>query len=223
MAENDRARGVLDDDRRAVIAASAMEVIDNLAEHELNKRAPTDTDPDHPAGAVESAEEVQRLPEPQLRIPSDRPIICAGTRGNLDEVAAAMLGQALEDHGATVRVLPCDALQSSQLSALDLDQSALLVLSYMNADSLAHARFLIRRLRRRFPKACIMLGLWTFTPELMARRDPIAATGADRVATTIADALEQIGDTLAPPRPEAASEPAETPPHPNLSLAAAAS
>jgi predicted PurR-regulated permease PerM len=223
MAENDRARGVLDDDRRAVIAASAMEVIDNLAEHDLNRRAPTDVDPKDPATPPETADAALRKPEPDMQIPPDRPIVCAGTRGNLDEVAAAMLGQALEDHGATVRVLPCDALQSSQLGALDLDQSSVMVLSYMNVDSLAHARFLIRRLRRRFPNVCIMLGLWTFTPELMARRDPIAATGADRVATTIADALEQIRDTLVPPRPEAASEPAETPPHPNLSLAAAAS
>jgi hypothetical protein len=154
---------------------------------------------------------------------SERPIVCAGTRGNLDEVAAAMLGQALEDHGATVRVLPCDALQSSQLGALNLDQSAMMVLSYMNADSLAHARFLIRRLRRRFPNVCILLGLWTFTPELMARRDPIAATGADRVAITMADAIEQIGDFLAPQRPEPATEPAEMPMLPNLALAAAGS
>jgi hypothetical protein len=180
-------------------------------------------DPKDPATPPETADAALRKPEPDMQIPPDRPIVCAGTRGNLDEVAAAMLGQALEDHGATVRVLPCDALQSSQLGALDLDQSSVMVRSYMNVDSLAHARFLIRRLRRRFPNVCIMLGLWTFTPELMARRDPIAATGADRVATTIADALEQIRDTLVPPRPEAASEPAETPPHPNLSLAAAAS
>jgi hypothetical protein len=52
----------------------------------------------------------------------------------------------------------------------------------MNADSLAHARFLVRRLRRRLPRTKIVLGFWTFTPEDMARRDPVAATGADHVA-----------------------------------------
>ena len=89
------------------------------------------------------------------------------------------------------------------------------VLSYMNADSLAHARFLVRRLRRRSPDAAIIVGFWTFTPEHMARRDPIAATGADRVATSLRDAVNDILEELAP-KAEAAEAP------PKLALAAGA-
>jgi hypothetical protein len=84
----------------------------------------------------------------------------------------------------------------------------------MNADSLAHARFLLRRLRRRVPRATIILGLWTYTPENMARRDPIEATGADRVVTSIKDALGAIIAELAPVETCAANTPI-------LSLAAA--
>ena len=73
-----------------------------------------------------------------------------------------MLAQLLEREGAIVRVAPHEALQSAGLRDSDLGEPAVVVFSYMNADSLAHARFLVRRVRRRFPNAKIIVGFWTF-------------------------------------------------------------
>ena len=126
------------------------------------------------------------------------PVLCIGGRGDLDEAAAAMLGQLLERRGIEVQLLPAGALQGSRLKELDLSGVPVIVLSYMNADSLAHARFTVRRLRRRNPDAATIVGLWTFKPEDMARRDPIAATGATRVATSLRDAVKDVIDELAP-------------------------
>jgi hypothetical protein len=75
------------------------------------------------------------------------------------------------------------------------------VLSYVNPESLAHARFLVRRLRRRLPKARFIVGFWTFRPEDMARRDPLAATAADRLATSLSDAVGDVREELSPSPP----------------------
>lgn len=208
MAEGDRARHVLDENRRDRVAESFMILVDNLSDHE---------DPVPPeADAAEGEDASSAAIAPPPRAASDRLIISAGARGNLDEVAAAMLADILTRRGANTRILPCEALQSARLRELDLGDPGVVVVSYLNPDSLAHARFLIRRLRRRLPRARIIVGFWTFTPEDMARRDPVVATGADRVATSLSDAVEDVLEALTP---EAAQV---QPAAPALALAAGA-
>jgi predicted PurR-regulated permease PerM len=191
MAEKDRARRALDDERLGRVAESLMILVDNLSEYEEHERA---------AGRRDDAEASELAADPAP--PADPVpagtglVLCAGARGSLDEAAASMLSHLLERRGANARTVPCASLQSARLRELDVGDVAVVVLSYMNPDSLAHARFLIRRLRRRFPGASIIVGFWTFTPEEIARRDPLAATGADRVATSLNIAVDDVVERL---------------------------
>lgn len=185
MAEKDRARRALDEERLGRVAESFMILVDNLSEYEEQERAAGRRDEEE-GGEVPAA-------TPPAMIPQDSGLVlCAGARGSLDEAAAAMLAHLLERRGATVRTLPCASLQSARLRELDVGEVRVVVLSYMNPDSMAHARFLIRRLRRRFPGAAIVIGFWTLAPEDLARRDPLAATGADRIATSLQMAVEDV-------------------------------
>jgi hypothetical protein len=185
LAERDRARGALDEAQRLRVAESAMLLIDNLAEWE-----------EADAGALEedAGADIAVLPLAAAESPvaPELPILFAGARGNLDDAAAAMLAQLLERRGFTARLVPHAWLQKARLGALDVDGVAMVALSYMNPDSLAHARLLVRRLRRRFPGTPVLVGLWTFTPEDMTRREPRAATGADFIATSLAEAVEEV-------------------------------
>ena len=61
----------------------------------------------------------------------------------------------------------------------------------MNADSLAHARYLVRRLRRR-TTAPILVGFWSMEKEEADRRDLVKATRADYSAITLAEAIAQV-------------------------------
>jgi predicted PurR-regulated permease PerM len=192
LAEHDRLRGALDEELRVQVAESALLLTDNLAEfEEIATPAEQGRTPAQPA---HERDEEARLP----RVPRDRLVVCAGARGNLDDAAAAMLGQVLEGNGVNVRLLPFQSLQSARLKELELDDVAVIVLSYLNSDSLAHARLLARRIRRRFPEAKLVIALWTFAPEDIARRDPVAATGADRVSTSLRDAVADILAQLSP-------------------------
>jgi hypothetical protein len=61
----------------------------------------------------------------------------------------------------------------------------MICVSYLDASSLAHMRYTIRRLRRRFPKARIMLGCWMANADTPVRE----SAKPDDVAVTLRDAL----------------------------------
>ena len=199
MAESDRARRALDEDRRIRLTKSFDILMDNLAEHEdVDPDAAKDPD-DEDADAEAGAERPLVLPEagPGAVVPAHRLVICAGARGNLDDVAAAIVAQLLERHGARCQTLSSDSMQSAPLREVAIEDAAMVVVSYMNPDSLAHARFLVRRLRRRFPGARIVAGFWTLTPQEAERRDPQAASGADIAFVSLDEAIAAMIDELA--------------------------
>jgi hypothetical protein len=124
-------------------------------------------------------------------------IVCAGARNALDEAAAIALGQIAERCGIEARLLSPEVLQSSRLRDADLDAPAAVVLSYLNTQSLAHARFLSRRLQRRLPDATIIAGFWGLTPDQRSGREPVEKVAADRTAGSIQEAMELLIAALA--------------------------
>ncbi len=182
LAEIDRAELHLSDQQRMRVFEGAVTLIDNLEEWEANGR--TQGEEDEEAQTQESDAAL-----------NDLPVVCVGARGNLDDAAAAALAQLFERRGAEVRLVSHDSLQTAALREVDLGRPASIILSYLNTDSLAHARFLVRRLRRRLPEARIGVGLWNFAEEDQGRRDPREATGADFVATSLSNAITQVAAT----------------------------
>ena len=187
-----------------------MQLIDNLSELEANGASAQQDDD----------EESDAAPAPALNADSVDPlpvVLCVGSRGPLDEVAASMLSTLLERDGISTRVLPPTSLYSSRLKDVDLGDADVVVLSYMNADSMAHARFLVRRLRRRLPNARFIAGFWTLTPSDISRRDPQAATQTDAIATSFAEAVREV---LGRPSPIPSTEDRDQQPRPVLVAAA---
>jgi len=184
LAEEDRISGRLSDEQLLRVGENAIVLVENLGEWEEPERAAKSDEAD---AKSDSAAPTQF----DFRGIS---ILCVGARGILDDASAAMLAQLLEQHGGQARVLSHQSLQAARLSEVDVGDPAVIALSYMNADSLAHARFVVRRLRRRFPEARIVIGFWKFPPEEMERRDPVAAVRADQIAVSLSEAIEKIGD-----------------------------
>ncbi len=192
LMEHDRARGVLDDHRRALIASSLLTLVDNLSEHEDAAEA-------EDAAAAAGEDRRRRSPAgpcpvaPEDLAPDwrERPVLCAGGRGNLDDAASAILGQLFERCGVGTRLVSFDANASAAYAGLDLQGVRLICLSYMNAGSFAHARYLVRRLRRR-TDARILVGFWSLDPEEAGRLDLVKMTRADVCVTSLGAAIEQI-------------------------------
>jgi len=198
LAQLDVNRGALDHQHRVLIKEAVDGVVDDLSDHD---DAP-------PAAVTETA--ATPAPPPVLSREEFAPawrkdaVMCIAGRGSLDEAAAAMLAQLLEKRGIGARVVASAAVSPANLLKLDATGVQLMCLSYLEPGGFTNARYLARRLRRKLPGARIFVGFWTLTDESAELRQALAATGADRVVTSLRGAVEKIVD--------AASESARRPP-----------
>jgi hypothetical protein len=174
LAQLDVNRGELDHERRVQIKEAVDGVIDNLADHAA------------PVAAPEGDEST---------------VLCAAGRGSLDEAVAAMLAQLLAKDGIGVRVVPGFAVSAPNMSRLDVTGVQIVCLSYLEPGDFTNARYLVRRLRRRLPRARIVVGFWTLSDDDAKRRNALQETGADDVVTS----LRQAADLIVAGRPTASA------------------
>lgn len=187
--EHDRRRGVLNPEQRAVVADGAIALIEYLAEHD-------DVTPEAATGKAPAmtVQATALAPPPAAR---EGVTLCVAGRGNLDEAAARMLAQLLERSGLAARVVPFEAVRSMTLVQLDTSSARAVCLSYLNPDSFAQARYLVRRFRARIPDAAVIVGFWGLISDEPGRREPVAATQADAVAVSLQQAVTELAGVLA--------------------------
>jgi hypothetical protein len=71
--------------------------------------------------------------------------------------------------------------------SLEKEGAAIVFLSYLDANNVAHMRYSVRRLHRRLPKVKILLGCWMAAGDAVNLRELVKADG---IATTLKEALE---------------------------------
>ena len=181
LGEYDRVRGVLADDRRARLAEGAMTLVDNLEEYAEEEAAEEDDD-------TEDDEDEEKADTPELPDGAGKTVICAGGRGELDEASAAMLAQVLTAHGATARLTGPQSIAAGKVRQLDLDEVHSVVICYLSAGSVAHARYMVRRIKRMRKELRVGAVFWRpangFDTEKLT-----ASINGDFVARTMVDAV----------------------------------
>ena len=133
LAARDRQRGALAPERRASITQSVLEVIDDLSDEDVE-------------AARKDGKKTEEAPEPGLPEPGN--FMCFAARTGFDFAAAAMLAQLLRKRGYTARPLPAEALSLEGVATLDPGGADGIFLCYVGFANSAHARHLLRRLRR---------------------------------------------------------------------------
>lgn len=213
LAQSDLDRGVLDQSRLERIRDMVVEFADDLSDQVDEEPADRTSTPDPEAAAAVDAVakrpvfadlpvvQIDDLPEGWR---SESPILCIGNRTALDEAAAVMFAQLCTVHGLRARVEGPDALATSNIFRLEGEGVALVCVSCLNASNPAHIRYAVRRLRRKLPKARIMVGLWSgieTSESLDAARE---SAKADLFASSLREAtrlcIEEIVPTLADDR-----------------------
>jgi hypothetical protein len=189
LAQLDVNRGELDHERRAQIKEAVDGVIDDLSDHDDAWLTNVDE-----SKAVESMPPTPSQPDLAPALPPT-PVMCIAGRGSLDEAAAAMLAQLIAKHGLGARVVPSEAVSAANLPRLDTTDTRMACLSYLEPGGFTNARYLIRRLRRKLPRAQIVVGFWTLTEEDATRRNALAETGADLIVTSLRQATEHVVTT----------------------------
>ncbi|CAN7665013.1 AI-2E family transporter [Mesorhizobium sp. LjNodule214] len=161
LGEQDRVRGVMDEQQRQQVAASALMLVANLDD---SAREEAEED-DEPAVADEAAanggKDTAGEAEAELPDGTGMSVLCAGGRGELDDAAAAMLAQVLEVQGATVSKASFADMEPAGIRRLELDAVDSVVVGFLNRDSVKHARFLVRRLKRARPALRVGIVFWS--------------------------------------------------------------
>jgi predicted PurR-regulated permease PerM len=190
LAQTDVARGALDREQTEAIMASVAEVVDDLIEQDDRTPISKSThDAETEAALATTNDAVAELPlvakdDLANEWQTETPILCVAGRSPLDEAAALMLAQLLDKHGLRARVEGVEAISNTSIFHLETKGVAMVCVSYLDAGSPAHMRYTIRRIRRRLPRARVLLGCWTAEPSALRE-----AAKPDDVAVTLRDAV----------------------------------
>lgn len=217
MGETDRQRGVLDEAQRARFAAAAHVLVANLADSAVDEeledqKAEADADadtspqrgvlsrlrigkimggetqPDADKGGTRDDPKVEAPPALVLPDGEGRSLVLLGGRSELDDVAAAMLAQTLQVQGAQTSLASFADIVGYGQPDLELDACDTVIIAYLNVASAAHARQMVRRLKRARPtlRVGVLVPLDQNDPPLPFDASTIHA---DFTATRLRDAI----------------------------------
>ena len=220
LAQADLTRGALDEPALARIEGTITELVEDLSDHEADvpdgngrksetQRAAGDEDLDE--SLEQSDRFAQHLPsvqpgtiDPDWQAPGA--VLCLAGRNQLDRAGALMLSQLLEKHGLGTRVEGPEALTAQGLGRLGEPSARLVCLSFLDTSSPVHVRYAIRRVRRRLPRAKVMVGSWGLAADAASNLCEVARSDscASRLIEAAQICLEEAqrsgsGHGVAPP------------------------
>ena len=159
-------------------------------------------------------------------------ILCLGGRRKLDDVAAAMLAQAMVAEGAEAMALSYMDLTASRFAQVAATEARCVILNFLDAAPSRASLLHVRRIKQAAPHLRVGLVIWRMPealidPEIPSQRliskvsekkiAEVMEIGGDFVATTLAEAMEAAFQDLSP-RPPAVTRHKERlrPPKPPL-------
>lgn len=161
LASLDAHRGAIDEERMSELRAGVVLLVDDLSDAALQPPKPK---PAADATVAEIAppasttvvQEDELLPAWRTKEP---PVLCLAARTPLDAAAAEILADLLRRQGIGARAAAVPQL--SDLANLGVDVVQIVWISSVDAaQSHAHIRYLIRRLRRTAPNVMFCGGFW---------------------------------------------------------------
>jgi len=198
LAQVDAERGALDQDRLTKIRDAVNEFASDLSDQD--DRPPTKVNLTTDAEATSAVESVAENAAHDLPILSketlppewqgEHPVLCVAGRSLIDEAAAIMLAQLSTAHGLAARAEGAEALSTTNVFRLETAGVAIVCVVYLDASGPAHMRYAVRRLRRKLPKATIILGCWVKDIDLAALELLREGAKADLVAASLGEVVK---------------------------------
>jgi predicted PurR-regulated permease PerM len=182
LAEEDRHRGVLDEERQQFVFQNTRLLIEDLAE-----RAE-----DLIAGNQPSRKRDETGQNDQAVTPESEPqVLCIPARDEADEIAALMLEQLLIKRGIRANVLSCAGLLGECLQQVEKKRPRLVCVAAVPPFGYVQARYICRRLRGEFPVVKIVAAILTERDpsEIKKRQPPVPA---DEIGVSVKEAMTAI-------------------------------
>jgi predicted PurR-regulated permease PerM len=201
-AERDRLENRLSPDEEGAVIEATRELL-NDAEESIRRHALS-------AKGVEEAAEIpaSEVGRPPLRV------LGYAANGAADELALAMLAQALSDAPIVIEITTARMLATELVAMVRSHGISVICIADLPPSPPSKSRYLIKRLRAAFPQLRIVMGRWS--PAAMADESTQALkeAGATLVATTLAETreyLEGLVEIVRVPAPTPGSEPTQSP------------
>lgn len=203
LASRDARRGAISEEKLETIKSAVDDLILDLATYEdaSAKSAEAKGNADVPTlaeQALPSPTSAPALIEPEALTPpwdATGSIACIAGPGPLDYAAAEILAQLLEKNGLHARVVSHDAVSRRTVERLDGTGTAMACIMYLELTGApSHLRYLIQRLRVRFPGAKLLVGLYAEGDEALKVVGARTSLGADHFASTLREVVERCLD-----------------------------
>jgi hypothetical protein len=124
-------------------------------------------------------------------------IVGCAVRDELDEVALVMLRHLLDPHRWDLELASADLLSSEVVGLVAERGDALICVAGVAPGGVAHTRYLVKRLRARFPDARIVVAHWAAPGLGEIDLEALRSAGANAVATSLVEARDRL-TALAP-------------------------
>lgn len=213
LGQADADRGTLEASRLEEIRDTAEVVIDTLSEHDPEP-ANDAKRPQRGATASNRTPDDDEPAPPPIVIPETLPeawqhpnaVLCLASRSPLDETAAAMLAQLLQKCGFGARAIAAAKARHGAILGEDLDGVQIVCISSLDAqERSAHARFLVRRLKRFVPDASLLGCFWTLDPDSERNKSLAESIAVDAQAVSLREAVRhclEVAQASGSPMPE---------------------
>jgi predicted PurR-regulated permease PerM len=159
LAEVDNRLGHLNEERLDRIVGTVSELVADLEAH--NDAQPTNAVSADDASNLAALAAVERSDDKQILISekwkAPRSVLCVPGSGKLDEAAALVLAQMLRRRGYGATPEKADALSMSKFFSLDLTETSLICVCYVDRPSSAKIQYAVRRLTKKSGSATILL------------------------------------------------------------------
>jgi len=141
-------------------------------------------------GGRPARETTKEKGKPAFRFASS--VYCVPARAERDEFAGAMLGQLLQQQNFQTQTTSAKLDVAEMLDLLEKDEVEIVCISVVVPSTVIQARFLCTKLRARFPRLKIVVGLWGASEKVTETATRLRDSGADEVVVSLADAVARI-------------------------------
>ena len=156
-AETDARLDALDDEQLNQIKQSIRDMIEDLGTHPVLGSHTADDDI--------MAEQDKPKETPMSAMPVSYRVCCLPAQDERDELAGTMLAQLLQQRGFEAASAPGKLVAGELLVSLEKADVDVFCISVVVPSTIIHARYLCQKVRTKFPKMKIIVGLWGTTTE----------------------------------------------------------
>ena len=186
-AETDARLGALEDEQLDHLRQSVRDMIEDLGTRPAVASTASQDD------TVSQQEAQHNLTSTMAVLP--RRVYCLPAQAERDELAGAMLTQLLQQQGFEAATAPGKLSAGELLGLVEKADVDVVCISVVMPSTIIHARYLCKKVRTRFPRVKIIIGLWGATENITEATGRLRDSGADEVVVSLAEALTQIAKT----------------------------